>query len=62
MPFVGDEVGGPLRDAADVPLEFVVRGSAIFEFREVGFEEGELVFVGCGRGVLVCCLDREVVE
>lgn len=63
VPLVGYELHVPLADAADVPLQVGVAsaGSTVLEFREVGFEEGDLVLVGRGGLVSARGLEGEVV-
>ena len=63
VPLVGCELHVPLAHAADVPLQVGVAaaGAAVLEFREVGFEEGDLVFVGRGGLVSARGLEGEVV-
>lgn len=67
VPLVGLELGLPFALAADHPLQVGVGGSlfaadpAVFELGEVGFEEGDLVFVGGAGDVCGGAFDGEVV-
>jgi len=64
VPVAGDELGVPLRLAADVPVEVVVGAAllAVLHLGEVALEEVDLVLTLGGGGVGGGVLHGEVVE
>jgi hypothetical protein len=68
MPDVGSEGRTPLRYATNIPPKVCVAGTAfatdqaVLHFREVAFEETDLMLIKRARGVRVRALHTEVIE